>query len=399
MLHEVAADGVAAQAGQHEEAGILDAARGKHELARLDPEPGSTLPSCRCLDDAPITFGQARHGRVQQHLDVGRSFQVVTVGDSEAHRPAEVHGYGRHRPVVQAGRGKRSGRLGVDLVPLLPGDPAQRKRVIEVARQLVLREGPSPTVHPWPVGERGGIEGCADAAPRPARTPERPHPRLVERVIRGADRIGPRQLLGRLVEGQAAALDQAARFLGDLLKADFDRTGGVNECHLSVGDSSGAMFITNGGAWRLAGINYAVDGFFSLTGSSTDQFDAALMDAGGLYVGSGTNWGVHHEHGTRRCLRLYCTRISANLAWINSVIDYLPADDLQIEAMQVTGNDVSISFATTNRLYYVQRSDDLNSGTWTTFTNNVPGTGGIVSVIDVNAATLTNRFYRLGLVP
>lgn len=212
-------------------------------------------------------------------------------------------------------------------------------------------------------------------------------------------RWGSGDAVKRWGENDVSSIDAGGPLLGDLLKADFDRTGGVNECHLSVGDSSGAMFITNGGAWRLAGINYAVDGFFSLTGSSTDQFDAALMDAGGLYVGSGTNWEFITNTGPDVVSGFYCTRISANLAWINSVIDYLPADDLQIEAMQVTGNDVSISFATTNRLYYVQRSDDLNSGTWTTFTNNVPGTGGIVSVIDVNAATLTNRFYRLGLVP
>jgi hypothetical protein len=187
--------------------------------------------------------------------------------------------------------------------------------------------------------------------------------------------------------------------LGQLLYETFDRSAGSNECDLSVGDSSGAMFITNGGAWKLAGINYAVDGFFSFTGSSTDQFDAAMMDAGGLYVGSGTNWQFITNTPADDPAGFYCTRISANIAWINSVIDYLPADDLQIEAIQVIGNDVSVSFATTNRLYYVQRIDDLTGGVWTTFTNNVPGTGGIVSVIDVNAATLTNRFYRLGLVP
>jgi hypothetical protein len=188
--------------------------------------------------------------------------------------------------------------------------------------------------------------------------------------------------------------------LGQLLKANFDRNGNSNECHLSVGDSSGAMFITNGGVWKLAGINYAVDGYFSFTGSDTDRFDAAMMDVGGLYVGSDADgWTFFTNQATDIPSGFYCTRISANIAWINSVIDYLPADDLQIEAIQVIGNDVTISFATTNRLYYVQRIDDLNSGTWTTFTNNVPGTGGIVSVIDLNAAALTNRFYRLGLVP
>ena len=35
----------------------------------------------------------------------------------------------------------------------------------------------------------------------------------------------------------------------------------------------------------------------------------------------------------------------------------------------------------------------------TTLTNNVPGSGGIVSVTDTNAATLPKRFYRVGIVP
>jgi hypothetical protein len=201
-------------------------------------------------------------------------------------------------------------------------------------------------------------------------------------------------------ENDVSAIDAGGAGLGDLLKANFDRNGGSNECHLSVGDSSGAMFITNGGAWRLAGINYAVDGYYSFTGSDTDRFDAAMMDVGGLYVGSDADgWTFFTNQSADIPSGFYCTRISANLAWINSVIDFLPGEDLQITAIGTVGNDVSISFATTNRLYYVQSIDDLNNGTWTTFTNNVPGTGGIVSVTDVNAATLTNRFYRLGLVP
>jgi len=188
---------------------------------------------------------------------------------------------------------------------------------------------------------------------------------------------------------------------GDLLKANFNRNGGSNECHLSVGDSSGAMFVTNGGAWKLAGINYAVDGTFSPTGSDTDHFDAAMMDVGGLYVGSDAHgWTFYPNQVTDIPSGFYSTRISANLAWINSVIDFLPGDDLQFTSIETVGNDVSISFATgLNRRYYVEHIDDLPSGAWTIFTNNVPGTGGIVTVIDANAAILSNRFYRLGLVP
>jgi hypothetical protein len=120
---------------------------------------------------------------------------------------------------------------------------------------------------------------------------------------------------------------------------------------------------------------------------------------GGLYVGSGTNWQFITNQSADIPSSFYSTRISADLAWINSVIDFLPGDDLQITGIQAIGNDVSISFAITNRLYYVQRIDDLAGGMWTTFTNNVPGTGGIVSVLDTNVVSFPQRFYRVGLVP
>lgn len=186
---------------------------------------------------------------------------------------------------------------------------------------------------------------------------------------------------------------------GEHLQCRFDRSGGSNECHLSVGDSGGAMFIQDSSTWKLAGIHHLVDGNFSTDGTSNTEFQAALLDVGGLWVGDGANWQFIPDQPADIPTSFYSTRISTNVAWINSVIDFLPGDDLRITAVQVIGNDVSISFATTNRLYYVQRIDDLGNGTWTTFTNNVMGTGGIVSVLDTNAATLPQRFYRVGLVP
>ncbi|HUI07909.1 MAG TPA: hypothetical protein VL486_12990 [Verrucomicrobiae bacterium] len=192
--------------------------------------------------------------------------------------------------------------------------------------------------------------------------------------------------------------DIAAVASGGYLYATFDAGGNSNECDLSVDDSSGGLFIQDSGVWKLAGIHHTVDGYFSYTGSSTDEFIAALTDSRGLYYGSGTNWTLIGGP-TPVPTGFYSTRISANVAWINSVIDYLPGDDLQITKVQVIGNDISVSFASgSNRLYHVDRRDDLGSGSWTTFTNNVEGTGGIVSVLDTNAATLPQRFYRVGLI-
>lgn len=188
--------------------------------------------------------------------------------------------------------------------------------------------------------------------------------------------------------------------IGQLLQCTFDRSAGSNECHLSVGDSSGAMFIQDGSTWKLAGIHHAVDGLFSTDGSTNTQFDAALLDMGGLWVGSGTNWQFITNQSADIPSSFYSTRISAELAWINSVIDFLPGDDLGISGVQQAGNDISVAFVTaSNRFYYVEHNDDLAGGVWTTFTNNIPGTGGIVSVLDTNAVDFSQRFYRVGLVP
>jgi hypothetical protein len=189
--------------------------------------------------------------------------------------------------------------------------------------------------------------------------------------------------------------------VGQVLQATFDRAGGVNECQLSRGDSSGGLFIQDGGEWKLAGIHHAVSNpFISTNGVNGSGMEAAMVDYGGVYLGGDGNWQLITNQVADIRAGFYSTRISANLAWINSVIDFLPGDDLRITAIEQVGNDISVSFSTgSNRLYRLDRKDDVVGDAWTAFTNNVPGTGGIVTVIDPNAATLPQRIYRLGLEP
>jgi spore coat protein A len=64
------------------------------------------------------------------------------------------------------------------------------------------------------------------------------------------------------------------------------------------------------------------------------------------------------------------------------------------------GTDIQLDFRpTTNRLHFVQRRNEVASGTWTNFTNNIPGTGSNVTVTDPGAAAQPKRFYRIGLLP
>ena len=73
---------------------------------------------------------------------------------------------------------------------------------------------------------------------------------------------------------------------------------------------------------------------------------------------------------------------------------------LRIISATPSNGDFVVSFtSTTNKLYRVERTDDLTAGMWTTITNNVTGTGGAIQITDVGAAGVTNRFYRSRLLP
>jgi len=145
--------------------------------------------------------------------------------------------------------------------------------------------------------------------------------------------------------------------IGQLLQASF----GLNECDLSDGDSSGGLFIQDGSTWELAGINYGVDGPFSTDGTANTEFDAALLDMRGFYALGVTNsWILVTD---RIPSSFYSTRISANLAWIESVTN----------AASAVAPVASFSATPTN-------------GPW-------PLT---VTFTDTSTGTLTNRFWDFG---
>jgi len=73
---------------------------------------------------------------------------------------------------------------------------------------------------------------------------------------------------------------------------------------------------------------------------------------------------------------------------------------LRITAITPQATNYVVSFTSaTNKLYQLERSNDLTSNSWTVVTNNVTGTGGVIPLIDVGAASVTNRFYRVRLRP
>jgi hypothetical protein len=136
--------------------------------------------------------------------------------------------------------------------------------------------------------------------------------------------------------------------VGDLLQATFDADAGADEAHLSSGDSSGGLFIEEGGVWKLAGINYGVEALFN-TNNAGPGFFAAITDKGGLYSGGPGNWSQTPDLPPDLPSALYATRIASNLPWIRGVVDATPPSDPvpQIEsAPTVVGPYVLESAAT-----------------------------------------------------
>jgi hypothetical protein len=146
---------------------------------------------------------------------------------------------------------------------------------------------------------------------------------------RGADVVAAGTLKGweygsgsgalRWGENVVTAIRNGGSGFGELLYATFDATGGPNEVHLTTGDSSGAEFIQDGGEWKLAGINYAVDGPFNTTNTG-GGFNAALFDAGGLYYLNGGTWVQLSDLPANIPSGFYATRISSHTVWIDSVL-------------------------------------------------------------------------------
>lgn len=99
----------------------------------------------------------------------------------------------------------------------------------------------------------------------------------------------------------------------EYLYSTFDSAAGGDEAHLTTGDSGGAVFIQDGGVWKLAGINYAVDGAWDYNDVvDTNEFQATLFDARGLYVGSdGSGWTLIGDEGVEEPSGFYATRISS----------------------------------------------------------------------------------------
>jgi len=108
--------------------------------------------------------------------------------------------------------------------------------------------------------------------------------------------------------------------VGDLLVANFDALPSTDEAMLSSGDSGGAFFINDGGIWKLAGINYAVDGGFNTSPTNVGAFSAALFDKGGYWQGQDPTWEFNPDTSpVDTPSSFYVSRISTSASLINGI--------------------------------------------------------------------------------
>ena len=164
----------------------------------------------------------------------------------------------------------------------------------------------------------------------------------------------------------------------DTLHATFDQhllpNDHPNECHLSNGDSGGAVFLKDGAVWKIAGINFLVDDLYTAPPNAT-KFTAAIFDARGYYTSDEKNPPTFTQISDPAPVPtgFYASRISSELAWIGSVI----ADpQIGYESDQATLTYWRLTAPSTEIVYEIQQSTDLTAWTSAISQDEIVATAG-----------------------
>ena len=171
----------------------------------------------------------------------------------------------------------------------------------EVGRPVVLvgrggRRGPENGTHGWFIGDY-------DAAQRWGTN-------LVDSVIPASQSSG-----------------------GELLAMGFNATAGADEGIFSAGDSGGGTFLLDrDNLWKLAGVNFGVDGPFTDNTNNSPVF-GALFDIRGLYVGFPGQQQFIPNSPSPVAARSIVSRISSHIDWLSArIAEPAPADAVLLES-------------------------------------------------------------------
>jgi hypothetical protein len=139
----------------------------------------------------------------------------------------------------------------------------------------------------------------------------------------------------------------------------------------------------NSGATANAEIYNPTTGIWgttSLMQTNRAQCPAVLLNDGRVLVAGGYNGAA-----------VYATAETFSL----TAVPVPPPTNLTIK---IVSTNVSLTFSTfSNQLYDIQITTNLVSVPWTTIASNLPGTGAVLTNLDVGAAKLPKKFYRVGV--
>ena len=216
--------------------------------------------------------------------------------------------------------------------------------------------------------------------------------RMIDGVLKGWDWGGLDRVLRWGENKVAGVIPYGAE--NELLYADFDENGLANECHLAEGDSGGAAFINDAGTWKLAGINFAVDGPLYHGAAGEGEFTAALFDARGYYYRDRNGIYVLIEGANPAPTALYPTRISRRLPWIATTV---AAPVLAREGTDLTLTYTKFVMPESDLVYRVEQSTDLASWTTAPTTEDAQPPIGSVQIVKarVPVGGTTKLFLRL----
>ena len=139
----------------------------------------------------------------------------------------------------------------------------------------------------------------------------------------------------------------------------------------------------NSGATANAEIYNPTTGIWGTTSSmqtNRSQFAAVLLKDGRVLAAGGYNG-----------LAVYASAETFSL----TPAAVAPPTNLTIK---IVSTNVSLTFSTfSNQLYDIQSTTNLVSVPWSTIASNLPGTGAVLTNLDVGAAKLPRKFYRVGV--